>query len=372
MSTSEMGKKQKKASKLRYEEPKNIEAARRHVIKSIEGDRGNDVFKRVEKSFIKSSSMAFNHMTGGGWCLGRIYEVFGPPSGGKTAWLYDAIANAQRQYPKRYVSISDAEKTWDETRAEQIGVNLDKIDIHDPQNAQAAFDDYYKMCMSGAYSILGIDSFAALMPVEDLLADVAAAKDRMAVFASVASIGLRKLVGVAARSKTCLIVVNQQRASMAMYGEKNTTPGGNALKHYASCRIQVTPKSGDDNKFMDGEEQIGHRIKLYAKKNKMAPPFRTSEIDLFYAKPFDVVNELRSLAIQNHIIVNKKNEKGYLYDGKQLAKNREELNLLLRKDEKLRFKLMGEVEKAMNTGSDMYSDESKEFEDAGDGIEDSI
>lgn len=361
MSSTKVSKKTKKASKLLYVEPKNIGAARRAVIQRIaKKDGAESVGVIRNKVFIKSSSLRFNWVAGGGWCRGRIYEVSGKYSSGKTTWTLDAIANAQQQFPDKFTAFQDIEETFDARWASKFGVDSKRLDIFRPPNAQAAFDELYELCNSGAYSLIVVDSLAAMVPIEELLTDVAGAKDKMGVFARVVSTGLKRLLYVAARSQTTIIIINQLRDTLAMYGPKTTTPGGNALKHLCSCRIQVSVVSGSEIKD-DNDEILGQTMKLFLEKNKLGLPKRSTEIELIFNKPFDSITELRKLAYENEIITKKKG--AYYYEGEKIAESKEDFKKALEQDSKLKWEIYEKVEKSMNVEETMDVERTREIEE---------
>lgn len=361
----ELGKKQKKAFKEKYEEPKNINASRRAALARIAKAHGSEVLGVVRnKEFIRSNSIRLNWIMGGGWCLGRIYEISGRYSSGKTTLSFDAIACAQRKYPDKHCFFMDIEETFDPTWAVKFGVDLSRLDVLHPANAQLAFDEAVELCNSGAYSMGVFDSIAAMILAEEVMTDTASGKDRMGLFAAVVSAGLKRCVKAAADSRTCLILLNQLRDTLAMYGPKTSTPGGNAMKHYCSCRIQVSVKSNSEVK--DGDDVVGHTIKLYVEKNKLGFPKRSTEMRLSFVKAFDTVSELRQLAIENEIITRKKGV--YWFGGKQVAEEVKDLNKLLRKDMKFRDKIYELVDNAVMKEHQITP--NKEFEQIAKGAPD--
>lgn len=373
MSQLDAGKKQTKALREQFEEPKNINASRRAALKRITNAHGSEVLGVIrEKEFIQSSSIGLNHILGGGWCRGRIHQVAGKYSSGKTILTFDAIANAQRQYPEMFAYYVDAEETYDPVWAAKFGVDNSRLDVIHPPNMQACYDEMYELCMSGAYIMGALDSTAALITAEELMLDTASGKDRMGLSAGVMGAGLRKLVKGSATSKTAIILINQIRDSMALYGPKTYTPGGNALKHACSAMLELTVKSGSEKKDGPNEEITGHTIGIYVSKNKLGFPKRRTEIDLSFTKAFDRVSELRKLAIEREIVTRDSKTKEYKLNGKVIANGIAEFNRIVGGDQKLWSKLYEAVDKSMKEENKLdpkeeYDTITKDAPDSADG-----
>lgn len=357
--SEKMSKKQTKALKEHFEESSNIGASRKAAIKRIiklHGSEAAGVIK--EKVFIKSSSIRLNWITAGGYCLGRIYEIAGKYSSGKTTISLDAIANAQKQFPDKFCFFIDAEQSFDPVWAAKFGVDVDRLDVFDPPNTQAAFDEVRELMMSGAYSLGVIDSVAALISAEEILTDTAGAKDRMGASAGAISIGLKKLIRPAKQSQTCLILLNQMRDNLNPFsGGKPLIPGGNALKHYCSCRMQVSVVNGSEEKD-ENDDVTGHTIKIFVEKNKLGFPKRKTELRLSFTKAFDTDAELFKLARENDIVV--RHKKQFWFKNNSICKSSEEFLRLMKKKPKFRSRLYEAVDK--NFKREQKSASQEEFE----------
>ena len=341
---SKLSKKQTSALKEKYHDPKNIGASRRAVLTKISKDHGAEALGVIKnKVFIRTSSIRLNWILGGGICLGRISELAGKYSSGKTTLSFDMIANAQRQFPDKYCFFIDAEQSFDPTWAAKFGVDIDRLDVFDPPNTQAAFDEVRALMMSGAYSLGVVDSVAALISAEELLTDTAGAKDRMGASAGAISIGLKKLIRPAKQSQTALVLLNQVRDNLNPFsGGKVLIPGGNALKHYCSVRMQVKVVNGSEEKD-ENDDACGHTIEVYAEKNKIGFPHRRAQMQLSFTKAFDTAGELFAVAKEHDIIQRK--DKKYWFRGKVVCESQDEFKAMLRKKYEFRQKIYDAVDK---------------------------
>ncbi len=351
--------KKKAAEKISYEIPENIPAARKALLERIKKEYGSEIIEPDwVHQFIRASSPSLNFALGGGYARGRIYELFGPESGGKTLLLLDAIARAQKQYPKSACAVIDAEEVFDPEWAKIQGVDLAQLDIFHPKHGDQALDVVRDCVSSGIYSIVGIDSVASLVPIEELLADLTKAKDLMAKQAKLLSTALRQLVVASHRTQTCLIFINQLRDSMAMFGDPETTPGGRALKFYASARVRVQQVGGKDARFMEGDVQVGHRVSVRIPKNKIGPPQRKAEFPVYYDSGIDWVGELTMASLKLDVIsLDERNKKrGYwLGDNLLVATNKNDLAIAIRDDDDIRAVTYRMVMKALH---DLHSRKS--------------
>jgi recombination protein RecA len=351
---AKMSNKQTKALKEHFVAPEGasaIGASRKAALKKIAGLHGAEALGVVRaKVFIRSSSIKLNWITNGGYCLGRIYEIAGRYSSGKTTLSFDAIANAQKQFPDKNCFFIDAEQSFDPTWAAKFGVDISRLDVLDPPNMQAAWDEVRVLCMSGAYSLGVVDSVAALATAEELLTDTAGAKDRMGNSAAAISIGLKRLVRPVSQSQTCLILLNQMRDNLSPFsGNKPMIPGGNALKHYCSVRMQVSVVSGSEEKDDNGDV-TGHTIKIFVEKNKVGFPKRQTELGLSFTKAFDTDSELFRLAREMEIVTREK--KKFWFKGREVCETSEEFLKMLKKNYKFKMKVYEAVDKSFKAGGE--------------------
>lgn len=339
---------QEKALEVKFVRPAKMTGAAKAFLKTLQKKYETSKAPR-KKNYIKSSSLKFNRILGGGWLRGRVYEMFGPESGGKTTWALDAIANAQRQYPDMGAFFVDVERSYDEERAAKLGVDIKAMgDPHIPENGDTAMDDVYDACMSGAFSVIVVDSVAGLETSEEVIATVGETKNKVGQSGRLMSVALKKIVRAAYVSDTAVIFINQMRDKPGeMFGPKETTPGGRALKFYSSARIQVRALTGAENKFMAGGEQVGHRIEMQVVKNKLGAPYRKATMDLYYFAPLDTVSELLELGIQNGVVTNTgtTRKQVYAFNGKSIAEGEDVLRKRLIEDHELRLQVMAEIEK---------------------------
>ena len=272
------------------------------TIDKIEKDYGKGTIMKLgdqpkwEVSVIPSGSIALDAALGiGGYPRGRVIEIYGPESSGKTTLAIHAIAQAQKQ--GGIAAIIDAEHAFDRTYAKNLGVDLETLLISQPDNGEQALEIADNLIRSGAIDIIVIDSVAALTPKAEIEGEMGDSK--MGLQARLMSQALRKLTANISKTNTCCIFINQLRDKIGvMFGNPETTTGGNALKFYASVRVDVRRTT----QIKDGDEALGNRTKVKIVKNKMAPPFKKAEFDIVFGEGISHVGEVIDLGVEFDII----------------------------------------------------------------------
>ena len=313
---------------------------------------------------IPSGSLALDVALGvGGYPRGRIVEIYGPESSGKTTLTLHAIAEAQRAGLS--AAFIDAEHAFDPVYAQNLGVNLEDLIISQPDNGEAALEIGDTLVRSGAVDLIVVDSVAALVPQVELEGGMG--DNQMGLQARLMSKALRKLTSTVSKSHATVIFINQIRMKIGvMFGSPETTTGGNALKFYSSVRIDIRRGS----QIKDQDEVLGNETRVKVVKNKVAPPFKLAEFEIIYGEGISRVGEVIDMAVKYDII--EKSGSWYAYDGAKIGQGKENVKKHLKETEgvaeeienKVREKLgidpVVPTKKAKSTKSDKSSEETSE------------
>ena len=311
------------------------------VMDKIEKDFGKCAIMKMsskkvdEVPVIPSGSITIDQALGiGGYPKGRVIEIFGPESSGKTTLAIHAIAEAQKA--GGIAAFIDAEHAFDSAYAQKLGVDIDELLISQPDNGEQALEIADHLIRSSAIDIVVIDSVAALTPKAEIEGEMGESK--MGLQARLMSQALRKLTASISKTRTVCIFINQLRDKIGVvYGNPETTTGGNALKFYASVRIDIRKASV----IKDGEEQLGARAKVKIVKNKLAPPFRRAEFDIMYGEGISKIGEIIDLGVDLGIL--KKSGSWFSYGERKIGQGRDSVKELLKSDEALRDEIEAKV-----------------------------
>lgn len=277
---------------------------------------------------ISSGSLGLDMALGiGGYPRGRVIEIYGPESSGKTTLAIHAIAEAQKN--GGLAAFIDAEHAFDRFYAENLGVDVDNLYISQPDNGEQALEIADQLIRSGAIDIIVIDSVAALTPKAEIEGDMGDSK--MGLHARLMSQALRKLTSVIDKTSTTVIFINQLRDKLGvMFGNPETTTGGNALKYYASVRLDVRRVG----QIKDGDSVVGNRTRVKVVKNKVAPPFRSTEFDIMFGEGVSKIGEIIDMGVELNVI--KKSGSWFSYGETKLAQGRDAVKVLLKDNDELR------------------------------------
>ncbi len=295
----------------------------------------------VEYSSISTGALSLDYSIGTGIPKGRIIEIYGPESSGKTTLTLHIVAEAQKQGGS--AAFIDAEHALDPGYAKKIGINIDELLISQPDSGEQALDIAETLVKSGALDVIIIDSVAALVPKAELDGDIG--DTHVGLQARLMSQALRKLTGIVSKSNTSVIFINQIRHKIGvMFGSPETTSGGNALKFYSSVRLDIRRIS----QIKDGDQVIGNRTKVKVVKNKVGPPFRITEFDIMYGKGISYEGDLLDLAIKGNII--EKTGSWFSYKEQKIGQGREKIKGILSEDKKLRKDIEKQVKSFLGIG----------------------
>ena len=315
------------------------------VMEKIEKDFGKGSIMRMSSDsvtdvpVIPTGSITLDMALGvGGYPKGRVIEIYGPESSGKTTLAIHAIAEAQKA--GGIAAFIDAEHAFDSFYAQKLGVDVDNLLISQPDNGEQALEIAEQLIRSAAIDILVIDSVAALTPKSEIEGDMG---DRnVGLQARLMSQALRKLTGTISRTNTVCIFINQLREKIGvMFGPSETTTGGNALKFYASVRIDIRPSTA----IKDGDNTLGRLTKVKVVKNKVAPPFKRCEFDIMFGEGISKAGEIIDLGVDTDVI--QKSGSWFSYNGQKLAQGREAAKQLMYDNPELAEELEAKIMEAL-------------------------
>ena len=337
MAEKETEKKQINAEKLK---------ALQMAIDKIEKDHGKGTImklgdnKVVDVPVIPTGSIGLNAALGvGGYPRGRVIEIFGPESSGKTTLAIHAIAEAQKA--GGIAAIIDAEHAFDRFYAEKLGVDVENLFISQPDDGEQALEIADQLIRSSAIDIIVIDSVAALTPKAEIEGDMG--DNRVGLQARLMSQALRKLTASINKTNTCCIFINQLREKIGvMFGNPETTTGGNALKFYSSIRLDIRRAT----QIKEGDEVIGNQTRVKVVKNKVAPPFKKAEFDIMFGEGISKAGEIIDMGVETGII--KKSGSWFSYGDSKLAQGRDACKRLIQDNPELAAELEEKIMKVLN------------------------
>ena len=315
------------------------------AMSKIEKDFGKGSIMRMgdehieQVDVISTGSIGLNAALGvGGYPRGRIIEIYGPESSGKTTLAIHAIAETQKQ--GGIAAFIDAEHAFDRFYAQKLGVDVDNLWISQPDNGEQALEIADQLIRSSAIDIIVIDSVAALTPKKEIEGDMG--DSAVGLHARLMSQALRKLTSTISKTKTTCIFINQLREKIGvMFGNPETTTGGNALKFYASVRLDIRRVTS----IKDGDEVIGNQVRVKVVKNKVAPPFRKAEFEITFGEGISKVGEILDLGVEYGIV--QKSGSWFSYQGSKLAQGRDATKALLKDNPELCEELEAQIMQAI-------------------------
>ena len=336
------------------EKTKNLDLA----ISQIEKQHGKGSIMRlgnrdvlVPVSVIPTGSISIDAALGiGGFPRGRVIEVYGPESGGKTTLTLHVIAEAQKLGGQ--AAFIDAEHALDPVYARKLGVDVDNLLVSQPDNGEQALEIAEALIRSNAVDVVVVDSVAALVPKAELEGEMG--EPQMGLQARLMSQALRKLTAIVSKSKTCLIFINQIREKIGvMFGNPETTTGGRALKFYSSIRVDIRRIQA----IKEGDRVVGSRTRAKVVKNKVAAPFREAEFDIIYGEGVSREGDLLDLGVMKNIL--EKSGTWISYKGERLGQGRENARLFLRENADIRGKIEHDLRKALGLATNSREDAKK-------------
>ena len=328
------------------EKRKALDVAMAHLEKDFGSGTimrlGDDAVQDVE--VIPTGSIGLDYALGvGGLPRGRITEIYGPESSGKTTLAIHVIAEAQKM--GGICAIVDAEHAFDRFYAEKLGVDVNNLWIAQPDNGEQALDIAEQLINSGAIDVLVIDSVAALTPKAEIEGEMG--DKNVGLHARLMSQAMRKLTGSIAKTRTCCIFINQIREKIGlMFGNPETTTGGNALKFYSSVRLEIRASGF----IKDGEQAVGRTAKVKVVKNKVAPPFMKAEFELLFGEGISRVGEIVDLGVENGII--QKSGAWFSYNGNKLGQGRDAVKRVLKENQELADEIADKITEKMKSDRD--------------------
>ncbi|HWZ54459.1 MAG TPA: recombinase RecA [Verrucomicrobiae bacterium] len=331
-----------------------------NAISQIEKDYGKGAIMRlgsrdvlVPVSVIPTGALSIDAALGvGGVPRGRVIEIYGPESGGKTTLTLHIIAEAQKMGGQ--AAFIDAEHALDPVYARKLGVDVDNLLVSQPDNGEQALEIAQKLIQSGAVDVIVVDSVAALVPRAELEGDMG--DPQMGLQARLMSQALRKLTAIVSKSRTCLIFINQIREKIGvMFGNPETTTGGRALKFYSSIRLDIRRIQS----IKEGDRVVGSRTRAKVVKNKVAAPFREAEFDIIYGEGVSQEGDLLDLGVMKGIL--EKSGTWISYKGERLGQGRENARVFLKEHHDIRGKIDHELRKSLglSVNSNSNHDEAK-------------
>ncbi len=321
---------------------KNLEAA----ISQIEKDHGKGAILRMGEhdaglglEVIPTGAISIDFALGvGGFPRGRMIEIFGPESSGKTTLALQAVAQAQKM--GGMAAFIDAEHAMDPAYAEKLGVNVDNLLISQPDSGEQALQIADVLVRSAAIDILVVDSVAALVPRAELEGEMG--DSHVGLQARLMSQALRKLTGQVSRSNCCIVFINQIREKIGvMFGNPETTTGGRALKFYSSVRVDIRRIAA----IKDGDQIMGNRTRVKVVKNKVAPPFKQAEFDIMYGEGVSLEGDLLDLGVAHKLV--QKSGAWYSYNGERIGQGREKTKKFLKENPGVRNQLESALREAL-------------------------
>ncbi len=351
----------KKDTVTRLEDPADKLKALQAAMAKIEKDFGKGSIMMLgdeaveEVEVIPTGSIALDVALGvGGYPKGRIIEIYGPESSGKTTLAIHAIAESQKRGGT--AAFIDAEHAFDRFYAKSLGVDVDKLLMAQPDNGEQALEITEQLIRSSAIDIIVVDSVAALTPKAEITGEMG--ENKVGLQARLMSQALRKMTATINKTKTTCIFINQLREKIGvMFGNPETTTGGNALKFYSSVRLDIRKKTT----LKDGDTPIGNLVRVKVVKNKVAPPFRKAEFEISFGEGISHIGELVDLGVDCEVI--KKSGSWFSYDGSKLAQGRDAVKRLLADNDELAAEIEEKVYAALRGKAPLASDDEPETEE---------